>query len=676
MSNTDLMPPLPFLLAGPVVRRVTPQRITLWLATSERPRLFPELYVQGRRLKAAVRSTDAWQLGREARLWVTLLQLEPPLGQTFPLDTVIHYRIYDLEREQWLDLEDVTYPGESMPSFLIPSTLQAMAFGSCRKPHGFSEDDEGTLQYRDSLALLSDEVRQHLTDVERRPALLCLMGDQIYADDVIDPVMDLLRRYVRRLFPHPIDLPGYSLQADPSREERQQMKRSMGLTSDSPYHHLFGFEEYAAMYLYVFGNRLEEPLKPHLDPTQEQLPPLLRLVHRINPKWARRLGEKLGFYEERDREYHKAEESLKGFHDSLREVRRLLANIAVYMIFDDHDVTDDWNLSRRWYDTVRASADGTRVISNALAAYWAFQGWGNDPDRFPERFIRVITDHLAEPDNETRAQMFDFYLWKFHNWHYSIPVSPPIMVLDTRTQRDFAGYQEPPQLLDRYGIDHLRAEWLWFNRKAPVRHTPIIVAPTPVIGYAPIERIQKVVCNVGVFLSARIGTFTTEKLDIESWVANRQGFAFFMTSLVRRMGLRNVVFISGDVHYSFVHRGQFVADQDVLHCVQLTSSAIRNAPKRPKLFARFLSHRLFTNVSGPLYPEKLSWWERHGLWRLLRRPAWRTLAFCEIGQVEDACPVRRTGRSNIGLLHLKDGELEKLCLLSGDRRDRTVVYHF
>jgi hypothetical protein len=49
------------------------------------------------------------------------------------------------------------------------------------------------------------------------------------------------------------------------------------------------------------------------------------------------------------------------------------------MIFDDHDVTDDWNLTARWRHRVHASPAGRRIVANALAAYWAFQGWGNDP---------------------------------------------------------------------------------------------------------------------------------------------------------------------------------------------------------------------------------------------------------------------------------------------------------
>src|SRR5947207_314344 len=75
---------------------------------------------------------------------------------------------------------------------------------------------------------------------------------------------------------------------------------------------------------------------------------------------------------------------------ALPAVRRVLANVPAYMIFDDHDVTDDWNLTARWRDRVHASPAGRRIIANALAAYWAFQGWGNDPCRFGAEFRDTI----------------------------------------------------------------------------------------------------------------------------------------------------------------------------------------------------------------------------------------------------------------------------------------------
>ena len=60
------------------------------------------------------------------------------------------------------------------------------------------------------------------------------------------------------------------------------------------------------------------------------------------------------------------------------------------MIFDDHEITDDWNLNLAWekrvYDTAppasRPTALGRAIIRNGLAAYAVFQAWGNTPEQF------------------------------------------------------------------------------------------------------------------------------------------------------------------------------------------------------------------------------------------------------------------------------------------------------
>ena len=49
------------------------------------------------------------------------------------------------------------------------------------------------------------------------------------------------------------------------------------------------------------------------------------------------------------------------------------------MIFDDHEVTDDWNLSPLWRDRVMTTSLGVTIVRNALLAYALFQDWGNDP---------------------------------------------------------------------------------------------------------------------------------------------------------------------------------------------------------------------------------------------------------------------------------------------------------
>ena len=70
--------------------------------------------------------------------------------------------------------------------------------------------------------------------------------------------------------------------------------------------------------------------------------------------------------------------------------RKTLAHIPSFMIFDDHEVTDDWNFNRKWVEIVHDEGDIYRMwpstITDALAAYWMYQGWGNPlPRRLEDR---------------------------------------------------------------------------------------------------------------------------------------------------------------------------------------------------------------------------------------------------------------------------------------------------
>lgn len=57
-----------------------------------------------------------------------------------------------------------------------------------------------------------------------------------------------------------------------------------------------------------------------------------------------------------------------------------MAHLPCLMIFDDHDITDDWNLSAQWEETAYGHPFSRRIIGNALLGYLLCQAWGNDPD--------------------------------------------------------------------------------------------------------------------------------------------------------------------------------------------------------------------------------------------------------------------------------------------------------
>jgi hypothetical protein len=71
------------------------------------------------------------------------------------------------------------------------------------------------------------------------------------------------------------------------------------------------------------------------------------------------------------------------------------------MICDDHEITNDWNITKEWVENVRAISCGMQVVANGLAAYWAFQAWENNPDLFDQSFVDAISGYLCKSGNVT-----------------------------------------------------------------------------------------------------------------------------------------------------------------------------------------------------------------------------------------------------------------------------------
>ena len=105
--------------------------------------------------------------------------------------------------------------------------------------------------------------------------------------------------------------------------------------------------------------------------------------------------DQLRTHAEKSKGYDRSVETLTTFFEGLPRVRRALANVPTYMVFDDHDVTDDWNIGRAWRDQVQTTKLGRRIISNALVAYALFQDGGNDPLRYRRPPFDALLRHAA-----------------------------------------------------------------------------------------------------------------------------------------------------------------------------------------------------------------------------------------------------------------------------------------
>ena len=272
--------------------------------------------------------------------------------------------------------------------------------------------------------------------------------------------------------------------------------------------------------------------------------------------------------------------SVLEFARTLPRVRRALANIATYMIFDDHDVTDDWNLHRRWHEHVHSRPLGRRMVQNALAAYTVFQGWGNEPDQFAAdrpggRLLaalaawdgregpacETVRAGLGLPSADTSAPV---------RWDYQVDTpSYQAIVLDTRTQRGFRpggdGLAAPALLgeaaMRRQLTDRLAAR----RREVPVT---VLVSAAPVFGHPLIEaKIQ--LKRIKAIEWAEQGPAA---VDREAWSLHPAAFEALLATLVP---FRQVVILSGDVHYGFAGSVAYWDRRDGLR-----RAASSSAPRR------------------------------------------------------------------------------------------------
>ena len=544
---------LPLVLAGPILRRAEPERVCIWMATSEETVVRGEVFINSEgndsEGRSPIGSSEPDSGGGEmsvrlgAHLFVHLLEVNPLGDSEFPRDTLLFYDVKVGEDNlAGLGLLEegtgIAYDSLGLPSFFLPTRLATLAHGSCRKPHaGVMEDEEPS---EDRLAIADRIIEAMPQDLSTRPSVLFLTGDQIYADDVGAPLLPSLIELGKDLTGWQETLPDIGNPACISLFGRAKAlaDTNSGFTSGEAENHLLTFGEYAAMYLMVWGG-VELGLKQWED------------IHDLLPEGGDEYRAKL------QDTYQKQLTHLKKFAETLPRVRRLLANIPTYMIFDDHEVTDDWNLNRRWYRRVSDSACGRRVVANALAAYWAFQGWGNYPEGFSTRLIDASSKHLCNQTHQgNTAERFDRRLWNKRGWGYTVPTNPPTIVLDTKTQREFDSNRGPARLMDNYGLGWLRTAWadLQERRKDPEQENLplIVVSATPVYGFDPLELLQKLLVTIRVRRPAEV--------DFESWIGNREGFSSFMRTLAVEIRPRWCLFLSGDVHYSFTTRAEFVSD--------------------------------------------------------------------------------------------------------------------
>jgi hypothetical protein len=543
---------LPNILAGPIVRRANAKQVCFWLITNQAYNFSVKLFSQDVQTTWFDGQLEEQQLNRVqvgTHAFVNLITLQP--NAEISCGTRVSYDITLIDNNGNSShlcelLPTLLYSGQSHPSFIIRKKIGQMLHGSCRKPHHPSDD---------GLVIVDQQIEMGLVGKSEPPDLLMMSGDQVYIDDVAGPTLQAIGQTIELLGLFQEDIDGATisnsqelfahphcfyqrpelLPDDPSTANTYSQffaaKRKPIFTSVNASNHLISFAEVMAMYILTWSPEMWQ--RVHI--SEATIPEPFKQKFAI---------EKV---------------IIENFVAGLDKVRRALAHVRVYMIFDDHDITDDWNLTRGWEDAVYGNSFAKRIVGNALVGYWLCQGWGNDPTKLQPLF--KTCSKLFTENGIKQHDLLVQHLLDWEHWHYCLETSPKLVVLDTRTQRwrSESSLSKPSGLMDWEALSDLQQELI-------DQPAVIMVSAAPIFGVKLIETIQRIFTFFGQALT----------VDAENWMAHKGTASVILNIFRNRKTPPNFVILSGDVHYSFVYDITLRFRDNSPNITQITSSGIKN----------------------------------------------------------------------------------------------------
>jgi PhoD-like phosphatase len=263
-------------------------------------------------------------------------------------------------------------------------------------------------------------------------------------------------------------------------------------------------------------------------------------------------------------------------------IRWLLSTLSTAMIFDDHDVHDDWNISQAWLEEMRSHEWWNRHILGALASYWVYQHLGNlapGDHREDELLRRVKEADDAEPILEEFAVQADRET-SGARWSFCRNLGRTrLLVIDSRAGRQLAEGRR--SMLDE-------SEWDWVAEQMSGDFDHLLVATSlpwllgPAMHYA--EAWSEAVAG-GAWgrRLAPLGEKVRQTADLEHWPAFQESFAR-LAELLRSVAAgergpapASVVVLSGDVHHAYLYEVAFRRGSGVRsHVYQAVCSPYRN----------------------------------------------------------------------------------------------------
>ncbi len=281
------------------------------------------------------------------------------------------------------------------------------------------------------------------------------------------------------------------------------------------------------------------------------------------------------------------EEYTRLYRESWSEptTRWLLSTLPSSMIFDDHDVRDDWNTSHAWRVDMQRTAWWEERITGALMSYWIYQHLGNlSPaglaDNEMYRTVRDLPDGEAALRAFAQAADREADGAKGAMWSYRRDYGPVrLLVIDSRCGRILADARRS-MISD--------PEFDWIERQVEDGTFQHLVVATSMPWLLPralhdIESFDEALCagSRGRVL-ARVGESLRRAVDLEHWAAFRKSFDR-LARFFERVGRgqdggeapATICVVSGDVHHTYVSEADYHEPLET-RVFQITCSPIHN----------------------------------------------------------------------------------------------------
>ena len=274
------------------------------------------------------------------------------------------------------------------------------------------------------------------------------------------------------------------------------------------------------------------------------------------------------------------------------EIRWMMSTVPTAMIFDDHDVRDDWNTSGTWRRQIAQKPWWRERIRSGLAAYWVYQHLGNlsPAELEADPYWRQVTaadgdvwDLLVEMADRADAEVgtgaaahkdvrFSF-CWELGRSR--------LMVIDSRNGRIV---ESTPRKM----VSDSEFDWISERVLAPGDVDHVMVGTSvPWLLPQGISDLQAANEKAGR-RGGRVGRaaeLLRQEADMEHWPAFGHSFAR-LADLLRRIARADggrpspatISVLSGDVHHSYAARAYLdgATDDTGTAAYQLTCSPVHN----------------------------------------------------------------------------------------------------